>query len=594
MITQTRRQASRRNDDRPSQPKHPLAVSWATLTALLRESTYLQFTPEKFSFWIKIPPLGIVYMITIYFSFLLGLQFAHNNVEGPQHYAALSIRAAWLAIAQLPLIVLLAGKRNLVGWISGISYERLHVFHRWAARGMLLFATLHMGFENYGWAQYGLRSMEWTTDACPPTGMAAYALLLAMNLITLAPLRHLSYDLVVALHLILFVGLIVALAYHLIGQTSPATVYYSTVFLYIAIALYLVERLTRAVWYTFINIRPGNATLDALEGGATRLHIRTRIKHWSAGAHVLISIPRFGLFQSHPATIVSTPTSHAGELVLIMHAHEGFTKRIFDAAQKDPSLRAARDGQEKEPQTNPALTPTYLTLVDGPYGTSPDFSCFDTLFLIAGGSGISFTVSVLLSIAERARASSGNHGLPLRAIHFIWIVRKRSRLSWITDDLRSAGATLQQARIDLSIQIFVTCDDSMTESRAPVASAAKKGCQCQRPCGCCRESPPSISATGDEIAVEPHKLDACLTTQKRVLKIDEQIPSCQFRIGRPNFDELFWEPLCSAKGESAIAACGPLSMSTAVRRQVVSISDERAVHKGTGAQGIFLHVESFH
>lgn len=567
------------NCERVSQPTHPLTISLATLTALLRESTYLQLTPEKFSFWLKIPPLGTVYIIIVYLGFLLALQFTNNDVEGAQRYAALSIRAAWLAIAQLPLIVLLAGKRNLVGLVSGISYERLHVYHRWAARGMLLFATLHMGFENYGWSQFGLRSLEWSTDACPPTGMSAYALLLGINLVTLAPFRNLSYDLVVALHFLLFCGFVVALAYHLIGQTSPTTVYYSTVFLYIAIALYLVERVTRTVRYTFINIRPGHTTLEALDGGATRLRIRSQIKHWPAGAHVLVSIPRYGIFQSHPATIVSTPTSHTGELVLIMHAYRGFTKRIFNAAQKDSGPAADHYGRVEETHTSSASQRTYLTLIDGPYGTETDFACFDTLFLVAGSSGISFTLSVLLSLAERTRASPRNQGLPLRVIHFIWIIKKRTRFSWIADELRFAAETLQQVRIHLSIQIFVTCDDSMLEPPAPVTSVGRKGCQCQGICGCMDSPDTIIAATGEKIAAEPHMMGPSLAIGNPDRRTDEQIPFCQFRVGRPNFDKLLWDGLCLAEGESAVATCGPLSLSTAIRRRVVAISDERAVHK---------------
>lgn len=545
----------------------------------------------------KIPPLGTVYVLLIYFSFLLGLQFAHNDVAGAQHYAALSIRAAWLAIAQLPLILLLAGKNNLVGLLSGISYERLHVYHRWVARGMLLFATLHFGFESYGWNQYGLMSLEWTTDACPPTGMAAYALLLCLNLVTLAPLRNLSYDLVVALHLLVFCGFIVALAYHLVGQTSPATIYYSTVFLYTAIALYLVERLIRAVRYIFNNIRPGHATLEALEGGATRLRIRSQIKHWSPGAHVLLSIPHYGIFQSHPATIVSTPASHSGEIVLVMRSCEGFTKRIFSAAQKASSTAAAHYGGEEGNQATPEPRRTYLALIDGPYGTHTDFACFDTLFLIAGASGISFTLSVLLSLAERARASSrNNQGLPVRVIHFMWIIKKRAWVLWVADELRSVAETLQQARIQLSIQIFITCDDSLLQPPAPAAGHGAKECQCEAGCACMGSPDTNTAACCDEIAVEElPKTDASLATEKRDPRIDdEQMSFCQLNVGRPDFHMLLWDALCVAEGESAVAVCGPLSLSTAIRKRVVAISDERAVHKGTGAQGIYLHVESFH
>jgi hypothetical protein len=42
-----------------------------------------------------------------------------------------------------------------------------------------------------------------------------------------------------------------------------------------------------------------------------------------------------------------------------------------------------------------------------------------------------------------------------------------------------------------------------------------------------------------------------------------------------------------------IAVCGPLELCKTIRMMAAGISDERAVHKSTSAQGIFLHVESF-
>ena len=48
-----------------------------------------------------------------------------------------------------------------------------------------------------------------------------------------------------------------------------------------------------------------------------------------------------------------------------------------------------------------------------------------------------------------------------------------------------------------------------------------------------------------------------------------------------------------AEGESAVIVCGPQGLQDDVRESVVALSDERAVHKGTGAQGIYLHIEGF-
>jgi len=103
-----------------------------------------------------------------------------------------------------PLLILLAGKMNIIGLLTGASYERLNVYHRWVARGLLMLASMHFGFQSHGWNLYGLMRLEWDTDTCPPTGITAYAFLLWMNLTTLAPLRNMSYKLFVVQHIITF------------------------------------------------------------------------------------------------------------------------------------------------------------------------------------------------------------------------------------------------------------------------------------------------------------------------------------------------------------------------------------------------------
>jgi hypothetical protein len=66
-----------------------------------------------------------------------------------------------------------------------------------------------------------------------------------------------------------------------------------------------------------------------------------------------------------------------------------------------------------------------------------------------------------------------------------------------------------------------------------------------------------------------------------------------FHSGRPDLQVLLEELLDEAEGESGVAVCGPLGLNTSVRNAVAKTSDERAVHKGSGAQGIYLHVEGF-
>lgn len=71
------------------------------------------------------------------------------------------------------------------------------------------------------------------------------------------------------------------------------------------------------------------------------------------------------------------------------------------------------------------------------------------------------------------------------------------------------------------------------------------------------------------------------------------LPCALFYKGRPQLDSLLWDVLEKAEGETGIAVCGPLGLSSEMRNTVARCSDERAVHKGTGAQGIYLHAECF-
>lgn len=142
--------------------------AFTKLSAGLRALSYLQISPRS-SVGV-IPSLGTILVVVAYMGFILALQFINATTGDDQSLQALGIRAAWLSMAQIPLIFLLATKKNVVTWFTAAGYERLNVLHRWTARGLLLTATLHFAFQNVGWSRFGVMKLEWSTDSCPPTG----------------------------------------------------------------------------------------------------------------------------------------------------------------------------------------------------------------------------------------------------------------------------------------------------------------------------------------------------------------------------------------------------------------------------------------
>ncbi|KUJ20617.1 ferric reductase-like protein like transmembrane component [Mollisia scopiformis] len=584
-----RLRAAAANRLRPATPSNILTTSIASITAIAREATYSQFTPIHNRF-VKVPPVGTIALVVGYLAWVILLEFVNNNVDGAQHFTALGVRAAWLAVAQVPLLILLAGKNNLIGAVTGVGYERLNVLHRWTARILLILVTLHMLFLHVSWNAYDLGPLEYATDSCIPTGWAVYAILIWINISTIAPIRVLSYEFFVVQHIITFFGFIIAVMMHL-----PSTALYSRTYIYIPIALYLIDRIIRSARFAWNNIRPGHATLTALEGGVTRVTIKSKaIKKWKAGSHVFLSIPRYGFNQSHPATIASVPESHNGDLVFLLKSHKGFTSRLFRASSHESS-------------TKESVEVSHLALIDGPYGSShADFACFDTIFLISGSTGTTFTLPILLDIASRAQSQK----LPIKRITFLWIVKNTAWVSWISKELSSAAEKLNAVGIELDIRVHVTCDDDFTTGAESGDDGKDCDCECDKslgPCCCINvddadtvreivdEKGTKITSKSSDTQIKVNsRSSGSSSSLKSGNGVKSRVLSCaRFYSGRPDLFEMLWERLEIAEGETGVAVCGPLGLSADVRRSVVRCSDERGVHKGTGAQGVYLHAECF-
>ena len=63
--------------------------------------------------------------------------------------------------------------------------------------------------------------------------------------------------------------------------------------------------------------------------------------------------------------------------------------------------------------------------------------------------------------------------------------------------------------------------------------------------------------------------------------------------GRPDVSEVIRGTAECALGEMAVVVCGPQGLVQRTRNAAAAVSDDRGVHKGTGAQGIYVHAETF-
>ncbi|KKY15291.1 putative ferric reductase like transmembrane component family protein [Diplodia seriata] len=219
---------------------------------------------------------------------------------------------------------------------------------------------------------------------------------------------------------------------------------------------------------------------------------------------------------------------------------------------------------------------------------------FDSVVLFAGSTGATFTMPLLRDIVahwkkqqlqggvEKASSTLSSKlrlpdGAATRRVRFVWVVKSRGQLGWFAEQLSRVAedvAALRQAGMDVDVDmsVYVTCDSSFTDDRKVAYSTG----------GDPTTALPSISAP---------KVDGAID-EKTYFKKGEDGSRVTETEGRDS-DTLTRRVLERALGETAVVACGPAALGADVRSAVVRLSDERAVHRGTGAQGVWCHVEGF-
>ncbi|KAF2749080.1 ferric-chelate reductase [Sporormia fimetaria CBS 119925] len=634
--------ALRAGDSRPAKPKSMFFVGIATLYALVREASNFSFQlPAIRDRVVRLPTFGRLSLISANLVVLLVLGFYGFDLGDRWSRETIGHRWGHVTIAQLPLIFLLAGKNNLIGYLVGISHERLNWIHRWCARCMLLTATLHMGYFFADWAPYDYIGTQIEINPIVWKGLAAWVVLAWIVFSSMSPIRGWCYEFFVVQHLVSFALLIAFIYIH-----TPAE---NHVYIWIPVGFFFFDRASRGLRLLYANLslfhskqNPGQdsglwackAEFIPLAHDTTRVVINNPPIKWAPGQHVFLSCHSVVPLQSHPFTVASIPAD--GKMEFLIKSESGGTKRFFRHAQKVQGL----------PQGSPKAALRAVT-VEGPYGCIRPLRQFDSIILLAGSTGATFTVPLLRDILQawKEGAEAGKHiSAVTRHARFVWAVKSRGQLEFFAEQLSAVcsefDALQERLRdIKLEISIYVTCDEtftdehkqtknytveyrstspslynnnenkspeSQTQTRAVPPRDAPNACGPDGTC-CCRttvdeDSPDAITQCtcccnanssqsnnnrpASRISSTPSSSNS--TRPKPFLH-----PSILVFSGRPSPRNIIRKSLEQAFGESAVVVCGPKGLVHDVKHDVCVLSDERAVHKGTGAQGIYLHTESF-
>lgn len=367
-----------------------------------------------------------------------------------------SDRVGVLAYALTPLSVLLANRESLLSLFTGVPYQSFNFLHRWLGYVIFVQSALH----TIGWCVIEIRlyqpqpsvAQKWIVQTYMVWGIVAMLLLtILFALSTPWGIRLTGYEFFRKAHYVLAMVYIGACYAHWEALGC---------FLIPSLLLWGLDRGARFIRTAFLHyqilpsgamgFRPAQATItrfaDSESGDVIRLDLENEQDPWAIGQHYYLCFTEGSIWQSHPFTPLNTPVVRGGTVThsYIMRAKAGETRKLAEIAAK--KLNSSADGA--------ATTPVILT---GPYGESlmesitPDTN----IICIAGGTGITYVLPVLLELARHPRASD-------RTIELIWAMRHTNNVEWVQQEMDTLYSVQESLR--LKIRLFATRDASGSTS----------------------------------------------------------------------------------------------------------------------------------
>ncbi|PHH81427.1 hypothetical protein CDD82_817 [Ophiocordyceps australis] len=329
-------------------------------------------------------------------------------------------RAAWLAMVNMVITVGLSIKRTPLATMIGISCRGLNIFHRAAGIATIINITIHA----LCYAVFYSNSSE-SGKLTEPKTIAGWVGGLCLLLVAISGIlmRKVSYEIFYYLHATFWV-----IGIFCIGAHQPQFAHRVILLTVIAFFIWLVDRLVR--WYRLIrSVRDNVAEVIPRANGDVTVRVARHSRYFRGGQHCNLWIPSIRSAETHPFTVVST-----SPFELVISPKDGFTKDLAEFARATPGA-------------------VVNAAIEGPYGQVPNLVDYDTITLIAGGSGGSF----IFGLAHRIRWGLMWNDRS-RSITFTWVIPQRNYLI-------SFGKQLEQMRNDSR---FVTKVYVTREKEAPV------------------------------------------------------------------------------------------------------------------------------
>lgn len=371
------------------------------------------------------PTIGQALYIAMFFFLNLVLSAVNYRSQQPhpwgfppkeERLAYIGYRTGHIAYALLPLLILFSGRNNFLLWVTNWSHSTFIVLHRWVARIFAVQAIVHsitllLTYQGTGSYLVESKKAYWLW------GIVATVLTCAMLVLSHLRFRRRSYEVFLALHIVLSILVIVGCWYHVVLMWGMN---FYTDWLFAACAVWFFDRLLRFIRVAKNGIR--HATVREIGSGYVRVDI-PGIRWASKPGHVVyvhfpmltpmrpwenhpFSANSMALFHNYKHELLPTHGSASSQNLCSSDDARGDIKPMskvpttgvahLAAANASLELPAGGNGLTLVIKKNTGVTKQLkshdrmLTLVDGPYAnqSSRDVMESDRIILIGGGVGI--------------------------------------------------------------------------------------------------------------------------------------------------------------------------------------------------------------
>lgn len=417
-------------------------------------------------------------------------------------------RTAIMSLYHIPLLILFAGRNNIMLTLTGWSFETMNAYHRWVARGMYINVVIHgiaftkcYSLQGNYMAQIAQSNNTWGIVAGVLGGLILF--------FSYRAFRDRMHEFFLIMHWI-FVSLFVAGAWWHVKPHGSGYIY----LIYASVAVWAFDRAMRIV-RVLVSGLTASAQIQLYPHNIMKLKID--YSNWysvNPGAYVYIHLLKLTCFwQSHPFSAYMSPVpGEEKKMVLAIRARNGITKTYANLLSHVPTGVA-----------------TIPLLIDGPYGQSYPVHQFDTMVFIAGGIGATATYSYVDSLKRAGLAEK-------QRVVFIWIVRNRDELTWFREEmdyLTHDG--------DIEVRVFITHQGTPD------------------PTTCCSPNSKDIPTTTTSLNEAEDEKESNA----------EKLTDYNATYMLPNIDELVTSYIQESNSNIGILSCGPPGMNDDARASVV-------------------------